>query len=413
MTLLSGKFPVKTAFPAWLWFLLLGFSLLHTTRIVLNPPGPDRIIDFRPVYLAQRLLVQGKDPYLERNIQQEWQKVVEQEGIASAYVPVWPLSHVIYPPWALSMLSWLSLFSYTVAYVLWYSSLPFLLSFILFAIARFSKLEMQYADLLLLSLAFKGTVASMLVGQPTFLSLALAFSALLAVNRRPFISGLLLGLAAFKVTVALPFVLFFIINKKFKALVAAGSTGAILLLISLVLSSEPITMLENYAANVSFMVDSFYDPHRPEYPLNYVMITTTEITALLEFLWRGSSDAVGPVKNMLLALLFGFIWWRHQKRKFNDVYLLLLLSAGVLLTTYHLFYDALLLLLLFPLSFQFTKRKRMLLLILLLPLFLPVNGLLDRLNVSTQLHFLYFSLPVVLLFLLIWLLVHPVYADQE
>ena len=133
---------------------------------------------------------------------------------------------------------------------------------------------------------------------------------------------------------------------------------------------------------------------------------------MLEWLQPGSSAAhpwLHPVLHgalWLLALAWLARQWRRGQR-LAGWYVFLVAGTLTLLTTYHLYYDAVLLLPLLALGRRLTRRAQLLLLLALLPLLLPLNGLALALGNPKELQFLYFLPPLGLLGVLGVLLARP------
>jgi hypothetical protein len=141
------------------------------------------------------------------------------------------------------------------------------------------------------------------------------------------------------------------------------------------------------------------------------MTLRLELGNVLEWLRPGSS-AWHLLLHAALWLAAGTWLLRHRShgRALAGWYLFLVLSTLTLLTTYHLYYDAVLLLPLLVYATYLPRRLQWLLLALLLPLLLPLNGLALALGNPPTLHVLYFLPPLGLLGVLGLLLARPVRA---
>lgn len=140
-----------------------------------NPIGSP--IDFANVYIGQRLLCEHKDPYDDASIKIAWKSIQKEFGIITDLDPGFPQFPILYPPWGLAVFAPLGLFPYGVAYKIWYFLIPFLLIGGIYFLASFVKKDLPrkrlFPELVLLALAFKGTIQSSISGQPSFLYFAL------------------------------------------------------------------------------------------------------------------------------------------------------------------------------------------------------------------------------------------------
>jgi len=106
--------------------------------------------------------------------------------------------------------------------------------------------------------------------------------------------------------------------------------------------------------------------------------------------------------------LLRLAWLRRQGPPLAVWYGFLVIGTLTLLTTYHLYYDALLLLPLLAFGRRLARPGQLALLACLLPLLLPLNGVAQALGNPAGLHFVYFLMPLALLGVLLLLLARPV-----
>ncbi len=428
--------------------LLVG---LNTTKIASRPFNADRPGDFRPPFVGQWLLRQGIDPYQDAHLVAGWHRIVRAEGLVSRTAPGPPDERYIYPPWATALLGLLfGRLPYAVAWPLNYAlALAALAVYCLGTARALARLlpgtaarpALGAADFGLLALALKGTVAALLMGQLTYLALGLAGAAWAAAEAgRRNGAGLLLGLAAFKITVALPWLGYFLLTGRWRSLAVAAGVGAVLMGLFWWWAAAPLASLAHYRALLADVQAAAVSPAHPDYPLGYAMISEFGLANLLEFLRPGLHRAA-PVAGLVLAVAAGgrlLALWRTApaaKPLANQtpptvplialrfapgarrLYALLLLALLALLFSYHLFYNALLLLPLLAYARAWNRpRINWLLSILALPNLLPLNALLDRLGQPPLLHVLYFALPLSalgLLLALLWLGPAPAEIDRR
>ncbi|WP_035566798.1 glycosyltransferase family 87 protein [Hymenobacter sp. IS2118] len=437
--------------PRFVLLFLVLIALFNLSRVLREPlPDADRAMDFRTCYVGQAVLRAGQNPYLDATLKRGWQRIVQQENLTSRTQPGLPNLPFLYPPWAAALFGGsVGQLPYAVAWPLW----GLLAVFSLGLIARLwpqvlrttPEKAIPWWHFLLAALALKGTVPALLTGQPTFAALALGVGAL-AVSRGAtksrlprlaagasdsiastsrnsalktfgwpaILAGVLLGLAAFKVTLLLPFAAWFLWKKQWLPLAVAGGLVALLSAVAWHWAASPLDLLSTYQQLLGQVRAQSFDPTDPDYPLTQGLTLRVELGNVLEWLRPGSS-AWHSVLHGLLWLGAGLrLWWlRRRGALLTDWYLFLVLSTLTLLTTYHLYYDAVLLLPLLAFAPTISKQQQGLLLALLLPLLLPLNGLALALGNPAELHFVYFLMPLALLGILGLLLARPVRAIAE
>ncbi|GAB3873000.1 hypothetical protein GCM10028824_24040 [Hymenobacter segetis] len=398
--------------PPGLVLVLALVAAANLTKLSSVHFGPDRPVDFRPAYVGQWALRHGLDPYQDRDIRESWRRIVADENLVSHSTPGLPDQAFIYPPWAAAWLGiLLGALPYSLAWPLWYGVVLLALLAACYAtqraLARLNAPPLTTADLLLTALALKATVVALINGQNTFMALALATGAWWAAGAgRRTLAGVLLGLAAFKITVALPFIGLFLLEKRWRSIVLGGAVGAVMLALFWFWAADPASSLASYRHLLDFVQADVVRPTQPGYPLGRGMILQFELRNLLEFLRPGGHRWAGLAGLGLAGLVLVRLWGlRRAGHSLDGLYALLLLHLLGLLFTYHVVYDALLLLPLLAYGRAFPGRVQAGLLALTVPFFLPINGLLDRLGQPMALHLLYFTLPLATLGLLLYLLV--------
>ena len=410
--------------PRPLLFLLALLALFHLSRLGREPrPDADRAMDFRTCYVGQAVLRQGLNPYKDSTLKAGWQRIVRQENLVSRTQPGLPNLPFLYPPWAAALFGLtIGQVPYRVAWPLWYALAALALGLLARLWPRVLRPEtivaLPWWQWLLAALALKGTVPALLTGQPAFDALALGVGSLAVAgieNKRenlacwrPWLAGALLGLAAFKVTLVLPFAVWFLWRRQWLALAVAAGLVAALSAVAWRWAAVPTDLLPTYQHLLAQVRAQSFDPADPNYPLTQGMTLRLELGNVLEWLRPGSSAWHLPLHAALwLAAGLRLAWLRWQGQQLGDGYLFLVLSTLTLLTTYHLYYDALLLLPLLVYAGRLSARSRWLLLGLLLPLLLPLNGLALMLGNPLALRFVYFLMPLGLLGVLALLLARP------
>ena len=428
--------------PRFLLLFLALIALFNVSRVLREPrPDADRPMDFRTCYVGQQVLRRGENPYDDAVLKAGWQHIIQQENIVSRTQPGLPNLPFLYPPWAAGLFGGtVGRLPYALAWPLWYGLA--LLSLVLLARLWPKVLHIENAEtvpwwqFLLAAVALKGTVPALLTGQPTFAALALGVGALAVgggvkpalhghqpidnqsttiplVARtkllwQPILAGVLLGLAAFKVTLLLPFAAWFLWKKQWLTLAVAAAVVALLTAVAFYWAAFPAELLPTYQHLVAQVRAQSFDPADPDYPLTQGLTLRLELANVLEWLRPGSSPWHLLLHGALwLATSLRLLWLRRQMR-LADWHLFLVLSTLTLLTTYHLYYDAVLLLPLLLFSRRLPRRLQWWLLAFMLPLLLPLNGIALALGNPVELHVLYFLPPLGLLGVLGLLLARPV-----
>nr|WP_262907608.1 glycosyltransferase family 87 protein [Hymenobacter sp. BT770] len=403
-------------------------------------------MDFRTCYVGQAVLRTGANPYHDVTLKQGWQRIIQKENIQSRTQPGLPNLPFLYPPWAAALFGLtVGRLPYALAWPLWGTMA--LMSLVLVARLWQALLQAEtgqtvaWWQFLIVALALKGTVPALLTGQPTFVALALGvgalavgclsspgFSAQLSPSAgsnttgielspapawAPVVAGVLLGLAAFKVTLLLPFAAWFLWKKQWLALAVAAAVVALLSAVAWHWAAFPANLLPTYQHLLAQVLAQSFDPSDPDYPLTQGMTLRLELGNVLEWLRPGSSAWHLLLHGALwVATGLRLVWLRQQGRPLADWYVFLVLSTLTLLTTYHLYYDAVLLLPLLAFGLRLATRWKWLLLILLLPLLLPLNGLALALGNPAGLHVVYFLMPLALLGVVVLLLARPEWRRQ-
>ena len=400
-------------------------------------------MDFRTCYVGQDVLRHGENPYNDATLKAGWQHLVQHEHLASRTQPGLPNLPFLYPPWAAALFGVsVGQLPYAVAWPLWYVLALLSLGLLAWLWPRVLRAEnaptVPWWQFLLFALALKGTVPALLTGQPTFAALALGVGALavLAASAktleasaagvaegamsskatafpahgwRPVLAGLLLGLAAFKVTLLLPFAAWFLWKKQWLALAVAAAVVVLLSALAWYWSAFPVDLLPTYQHLLAQVRAQSFDPADSDYPLTQGLTLRLELGNVLEWLRPGTSAAHPWLHGALWLAALGWLarQWRRGQR-LAGWYVFLVVATLTLLTTYHLYYDAVLLLPLLAFARYLPRCGQWLLLLALLPLLLPLNGIALALGNPAGLQLLYFLPPLGLLGVLALLLARPV-----
>lgn len=389
--------------------ILLLIALLHGYRLWQDPPAPAEAVDFRNVYVGALLLREGADPYDDAALKARWIDIAAGDAaLQAATLPGLPNNPLLYPPWALPLFTPFILLPFKAAAWCWYAlSLVLLLLSVAAVAAAMPEGKGHWLTLLLLVFAFKGTLHAWQVGQPVFLCIAaLLWAWRFDAQGRALPAGLLLGIAAFKITLALPLGLLWIMRRRWKGLAVAAATGALLCLAALCWTGELVAPFRGWLALAQTFRSGLLNPPAGESPF-YTLTQLSEWGAPV-YAFRLPGRQLLPL--LYAALLAGALAWtfsRLRQGRWHELQAWLFVQCAFFLCNYHQFYDLLVLLPLYVMASRQAKPTRsdgLLLCAALAPLLLPLNGLLQRMYLPPSLHGLYFSTPLAILLLWIWLI---------
>ena len=378
-------------------YLLLGlltslhlFQLYQRMHVDLN----DMPIDARNLYLLVHTASKHDNFYIDKNVKRTWNEIASQEDFETTNQPGLPYSSMLYPPQALTEF-------YFYKYISWknYRWINYVYNFLLLLIIAFlvhqlSSKNLKALTILLPLLAFKGTWQAYFVGQPMFLCLAFILMAyyLWREKKHSWLAGIMLGLAAFKFTLVIPFGFFFLYKKDWK-LVLASIITVLLLLAPVLFQYDLVELLTTYSANAKEQILQIYTDGG-----NNLLFQTTELASLLFSGGIISANAVSIFNGLLMILGIAFLLF--NPKKYNDESILLLLILWSFLFMYHLSYDGLVILA-FLVILKFDKYVDLLkYLPFIIVFFLPINGIMSRLNLSWELFYLH--MPIAIFALLVY-----------
>lgn len=396
--------------PLWRLFLLL-FALFNLSRLVdvQEPLGPNRAVDFRNVYVGAQLLWQGENPYDDDLLKAHWKEIIAEENITFTTQPGLPVTPLLYPPWALALFGIIAFLPYKIAYLLWYLLIPVLLALAVYwggswVMDKKPEGWGWLLDLGLLCLAFKGSVHGWVVGQPSFLAYTVLFGALYFDKKgRIWTAGLLLGLAAFKPTLAIPFGLLLLAQGRWRTLGMGAATWLVTEAAVFLLQAKSLALHSAYGAAAAAFRELVFSPEMDNYPIHYIMTHLTELTVWFEYLHVGGHSWY-PWLVVAFLPIVGWIVWNRWKGKTSDQHTLLLLLLCSFLVNYFSFYDLWVLLPFALLYSRLGKWEQIFCWLLWVPMILPFHGVLDRLGLPEIFDFLYLVTPVLVLgWLVVWI----------
>jgi hypothetical protein len=198
--------------------ILLGiFTVLFVVWTGLTLANPDRVdpagspfgYDFIATWSAARLALEGRavDAYDVQNILAMHKQAVP--GVTSIFP--WP-----YPPWAQMLAMPLGLLPYPLAFILFMGGGLALWLHVLQTVVTDPRARW-------VALALPAALICFLFGQNGFISAGLMGSALLMLDRRPWLAGLLIGLLAFKPHLGILVPVALLATDRWRTIVAAGA----------------------------------------------------------------------------------------------------------------------------------------------------------------------------------------------
>lgn len=353
---------------------------------------PDYPYDARNVFIAGNLWLQGENPYNDSLLKTEWQNSAIQNNLNTTKPPGFKDCGMIYPFWAIPILVPYYLFSWPVAkQIIWILSWLFIFFIAWFATKSFNIKALNFWLWLLIILAFKSSLVAVALGQPLLMSMAAIMTSwYFYTKNKDTLSGLLLGIAMLKVTLCIPFVILFLANKKWKLLIFS--------------SIFPIlAAFSFYQVSGSLFIPEMLENMDTQMQINYagakltaVNTNLTELGILLNY-FGGIEYKFISVFNVIMLFLGIIILAGFYLKGFVKEYsFLALLILWNFLFSYHLIYDCLLLVFLVPLV-KTSGNFKWIWLVLLAPLFLPINGLFKNTD------WIQFHLPVTILALFLYL----------
>jgi hypothetical protein len=197
-------------------FLAASFALGHW---MVDTEGRGVVTDFVNVWAAGQLVLEGHSLSVY-----DWtiHKAAEAAALGRGFEGYFPW---FYPPPFLFVASLLALMPYLMAFAVW-----MLVTFPAYALTVRAIIGHRLG--LLLAFAFPAVTSNAMVGQNGFVTAALLGSSLLAMERRPILSGVLLGLLAYKPHFGLLFPLVLAVSGRWRVFGAAAATVAIMAVVS-------------------------------------------------------------------------------------------------------------------------------------------------------------------------------------
>jgi hypothetical protein len=275
--------------------VLAGINIYKSSSLYSHPDYP---YDARNVYIAGKLWLKGSNPYNDSLIKSEWNTYVATHKTWTKKPPGFPDCGMIYPFWSIPELIAFYILPWELGAreLVWLLSWLALLGITYFAYKSFHS-KLSFFTILVLLLAFKSGAVALVLGQPLLISAcALIGCWYFYTKDKHTIAGILLGIAALKVTLCIPFILFFLIHKNWKLLL----TSSILPLLS---------ALVFYAVSKNWYLTEMLSNMGQQMQINYAGPTLTAVNTNL--------TELGIIGNYFwgikyaTASVFGLTFWGH------------------------------------------------------------------------------------------------------
>ena len=228
-----------------------------------------------------------------------------------------------YPPTYLVMVLPLALLPYVWSLIAWTIATAGAYLAVLWKIA-------PTRDSIWLAIAFPGALVNLTNGQNGFLTLALFGGALISIESRPILAGVLFGLMSYKPQYGALIPLFLLMTGRWRTLIAAVVTVVLFVAVSLTLFGTQTW--------VSFFTSITFTRHvvLEQGGSGFEKLQSAFAAARL---WRfgvKSSYAIQAAVSLLAAISAGWIWWRTRN---FELHAAALVTATLLITPYMMDYD--------------------------------------------------------------------------
>lgn len=390
-------------------FVFAAINSSHLLEADYNTP-----VDFRNVYLGAKLWRSHQNPYIDSVLKYQWQGICEREHIDPIQPPGLPTNPLVYPPNALLLYTPFTLLSWKQA--VWANIMLMLVSigiiiYMCYQLFRHDTThKIPLYVVLLIILAFKGTMHALLVGQPSFAVNALALSGLhFCLNKkRPILASILFACAAFKPTMLAPYMIFLIYKREWKTLFYTACFSTAIVTVSFLLVPDPAYFLQAALNNIKSIKELAFtaDPV-------LLRSSLTELGVLL-LVWINDYSYHSYI-YVVIGIMFALYVYKSKTTRQAYIFCLCMLLS--LLFSHHLYYDCLFLLPIIWVLPSYSLKIQLAISVFALTFFLPVNGILHYLKLLSTAPIFAATLPISLLCITILLLLNrpgeqPLSQDQ-
>lgn len=336
--------------------------------------------DFKAIYTAGKAFANKRNPYRDDEIKRTWQEINSEQGLGDELPPGLPETPFVYPPALLLFIQPITWLDFESAKAFFFTLNILILFGILILVAEsgaFLKLSFEVLVCGLMLFALKGSRLGLVTGQLVFLSFFCSLLAIRAMNSgRRFVAILSLTLALFKYSFTLPFLIYILLKKQYTLIVATLSVTASLSLLSLQFMPDDTLATYIYSLQTTLShggINDYSYPNERFFELTGVHGILYYFTRVQSAVWLGTLFFVSAA---------GYLFWRFRSFSFQQAsHALVFLMFVTLLLTYHRIYDSVGLFVIFLVCkpskiFEKLGWKT----IFILPLFLPLTGLVLRLK---------------------------------
>ncbi|HEX4124670.1 MAG TPA: glycosyltransferase family 87 protein [Tepidisphaeraceae bacterium] len=254
----ESKLPMGRRWPRVLAIVLMGMlGIFQYARLAQPVNRTHRLMwDFSIVYSASRAMILGKDPFQLKNLYSVWEAEPHWKILAPGDRSALGIWVSVNSPPTLVMVAPLAAMGSAAAHGVWIASDVVLLVLMIVALWQLAGLSSASDRLLLVTgmLASEPVVTILRNGQLGFPACAGVVLGIWAVVRkRPILAGVILGLAtAVKFQVAGPFILFYLLVRRWRvAMVALGVFAAVCLVAIALLEMHHVPWLSEWRTNVA------------------------------------------------------------------------------------------------------------------------------------------------------------------
>lgn len=324
------------------------------------------------------------NPYNDSLLKNTWQTIAFQNHFRPTATPGLPDMPLLYPPFALMFFVPFALIPYRIACLMWWAMLMLSVVGYCLVLPRIFNRRLsgksslvKSLEVALLLLAFKTSLMILVCGQPCWIFFFASIGALWANQRKhPLLSGIMLGLAAIKINLALPIYLVMCFRKSWKTL----SIALIMLLITssifFVLLPRPLEAFNSYFAQVSHFQNA-------RLLTNHVSYSFSQLSALFAAFTILQENHVQLLTICLLCMFFictGILYLK--KKRPSEIELLFLSFFAISLCTYVQYYDFVYLVGLgyFYIFTLGSKFHRTVLFVVNVQFFIPIVGIVLKFN---------------------------------
>lgn len=273
--------------------------------------------DFSNVWAAGRLVLDG---HPEAPYDPVRQHAAETDAFGGRPVPFFGWH---YPPLFLMVAAALALVPYGWALLIW-------TSVTLAAFLVTMRAILPRPETILLALAFPATFVNLGHGQNGFLTASLLAGALLLLDRRPVLAGVLIGLLAYKPQFGVMIPLVLLVTLRWRVIAAAAATVLVACAVTLALFGTKVWVA--FAESTAFTREVVLEAGDTGWEKIQSIFSAVRM-------WGGSVDAAYAAQAALALAVALSIAWLWRSRAADDLKAAALACACLLATPYVLDYD--------------------------------------------------------------------------